>query len=129
MGGHVHMLFAGVPSLLPQVQSGRLRAIAISTLKRAPALPQVPTFDESGVKGFEATNWFGIFAPAKTPREIVMRLNADIDKVIRMPELAERFGNESLDVVGGPPETFRTFVRAEIDKYAKVIAAAGIPKQ
>src|SRR5688500_3218942 len=66
MGGHVHMLFAGVPSLLPQVQSGRLRAIAISSLQRAPALPQVPTFDESGVKGYEATNWFGLFAPAKT---------------------------------------------------------------
>jgi len=129
MGGHVHMLFAGVPSLLPQVQSGRLRAIAISSLKRAPALPQVATFDESGVKGYEATNWFGLFAPAKTPKEIVARLNGDIEKVIRSPELAERFGNESLDVIGGSPESFRTFVRAEIEKYAKVIAAAGIPKQ
>ena len=129
VGGHVHMLFAGVPSLLPQVQSGRLRAIAISTLKRAPALPQVPTFDESGVKGYEATNWFGLFAPAKTPRDIVARLNGDIDKVIRSPELAERFAAESLDVVGGPPESFASFVRAEIDKYAKVIKAAGIPKQ
>ena len=129
VGGHVHMLFAGVPSLLPQVQSGRLRAIAISTLKRAPALPQVPTFDESGLKGYEATNWFGLFAPAKTPRDIVARLNGDIDKVIRMPELADRFAAESLDVIGGPPESFASFVRAEIDKYAKVIKAAGIPKQ
>jgi tripartite-type tricarboxylate transporter receptor subunit TctC len=129
MGGHVHMLFAGVPSLLPQVQSGRLRGIAISSLKRAPALPQVPTFDESGVKGYEATNWFGIFAPAKTPRDIVAKLNGDIDKVIRTPDLVERFGNDSLEVVGGPPEAFRAFVRTEIDKYAKVIAAAGITKQ
>ena len=129
MGGHVHMLFAGVPSLLPQVQSGRLRAIAISTLKRAPALPQVPTFDESGLKGYEATNWFGLFAPARTPAEIVGRLNADIDKVIRSPELVERFGNESLEVVGGPPDSFKAFVAAEIDKYARVIKAAGIPKQ
>jgi tripartite-type tricarboxylate transporter receptor subunit TctC len=129
MGGHVHMLFAGVPSLLPQVQSGRLRAIAISTLKRAPALPQVPTFDESGLRGYEATNWFGLFAPARTPSEIVGRLNADIDKAIRSPELVERFGNESLEVVGGPPEAFKAFVAAEIDKYARVIKAAGIPKQ
>jgi tripartite-type tricarboxylate transporter receptor subunit TctC len=129
IGGHVHMLFTGVPSLLPHVQSGRLRAIAISTLKRAPAMPQVPTFDEAGVKGYEATNWFGLFAPAKTPRDIVARLNGDIDKVIRSPELAERFAAESLDVVGGPPESFASFVRAEIDKYAKVIKAAGIPKQ
>jgi tripartite-type tricarboxylate transporter receptor subunit TctC len=129
MGGHVDMLFAGVPSLLPQVQSGRLRAIAISSLKRVPALPQVPTFDESGVKGYEATNWFGIFAPAKTPREIVGRVNSEIDKVIRGPDLKERFANESLEVVGGPPDSFRAFVREEIDKYAKVIAAARIPKQ
>ncbi|HYC48366.1 MAG TPA: tripartite tricarboxylate transporter substrate binding protein [Burkholderiales bacterium] len=129
MGGHVHMLFAGVPSLLPPVQSGRLRAIAISSLKRAPAMAQVPTFDESGVKGYEATNWFGLFAPAKTPREIVAKLNAEIDKVIHQPELVQRFGNDSLEVIGGPPESFRSFVAAEIEKYARVIKAAGIPKQ
>jgi tripartite-type tricarboxylate transporter receptor subunit TctC len=129
VGGHVHMLFSGVPSLLPHVQSGRLRAIAISTVKRAPALPQVPTFDEAGVRGYEATNWFGLFAPAKTPKDIVGRLNAEIDKVIRSPELTERFANDSLDVIGGSPESFGAFVRAEIDKYAKVIQAAGIPKQ
>ncbi|HEX2824871.1 MAG TPA: tripartite tricarboxylate transporter substrate binding protein [Burkholderiales bacterium] len=129
MGGHVHMLFAGVPSLLPPVKSGRLRAIAISVLTRAPALPDVATFDESGVKGYEATNWFGLFTAAKTPRDIVARLNGDIDKVIHSPDLVERFGNESLEVIGGPPESFRAFVRAEIDKYAKVIAAAGIAKQ
>jgi tripartite-type tricarboxylate transporter receptor subunit TctC len=129
MGGHVHMLFAGVPSLLPQVQSGRLRAIAISSLKRAPAMPQVPTFDESGVKGYEATNWFGLFAPARTPRDIVAKLNAEIDKVIRQPDLVQRFGHDSLEVVGGPPESFRSFVAAEIEKYARVIKAAGIPKQ
>jgi tripartite-type tricarboxylate transporter receptor subunit TctC len=129
IGGHVHMLFAGVPSLLPHVNSGRLRAIAISTFKRAPAMPGVPTFDESGVKGYEAMNWFGLFAPAKTPKDIVGRLNTEIDKVIRSPELSERFAKESLDVVGGSPESFGQFVRAEIDKYARVIKAAGIPKQ
>jgi tripartite-type tricarboxylate transporter receptor subunit TctC len=129
MGGHVHMLFAGVPSIAPHVSSGRLRAIAVSTLQRAPALSQVPTFDESGLKGYEATNWFGLFAPAKTPREIVSRLNAEIDRVIRTPDLADRFANESLQVIGGPPEAFRTFVRTEIEKYGKVIEAAGIPKQ
>jgi tripartite-type tricarboxylate transporter receptor subunit TctC len=129
MGGHVHMLFAGVPSLAPHVSSGRLRAIAVSTRQRVPALSQVPTFDESGLKGYEATNWFGLFAPARTPREIVSRLNSEIDRVIRNPDLAERFANESLQVIGGPPEAFRTFVETEIEKYAKVIKAAGIPKQ
>ena len=129
IGGHVHMLFAGVPSLLPHVSAGRLRAIAISTLKRAPAMPSVPTFDESGLKGYEATNWFGVFAPAKTPKELVARLNAEFDRVIRSPELTERFNNDGLEPVGGLPESFASFVRAEIDKYAKVIKAAGIPKQ
>jgi tripartite-type tricarboxylate transporter receptor subunit TctC len=129
MGGHVHMLFAGVPSLLPHVNSGRLRAIAISSLKRAPAMSAVPTFDEAGVKGYEATNWFGLFAPAKTPKEVVLRINAEVEKIIKGPELRERFVNDGLDPIGGSPESFGAFIRAEIDKYAKVISAAGIPKQ
>src|SRR5688572_7780638 len=83
MGGHVHMIFSGVPSLLPHIESGRLRAVAISSLKRFSSIPKVPTFDESGVKGFEATNWFGLLAPAKTPKDIVMRLNLEVDKVIK----------------------------------------------
>ena len=129
IGGHVHMIFAGGPALLPHAASGRLRPIAISTLKRAIALPTVPTFDESGLKGYESTNWFGLLAPAKTPKEIVARLNAEIDKVIRSPELSERFRNEVLEVVGGPPEVFGAFLRTEIDKYARVVKLAGIPKQ
>lgn len=129
IGGHVHMIFAGGPALLPHVGSGRLRALAISTLKRAGAMPTVPTFDEAGVKGYEATNWFGLLAPAKTPKEVVSRLNAEIDRVIRSPELSERFGNEVLEVIGGPPEAFGAFLRTEIDKYARVVKVAGIPKQ
>jgi tripartite-type tricarboxylate transporter receptor subunit TctC len=129
MGGHVDMLIAGIPSLLPHVQSQRLRPIAISTLKRAPAMPRVPTFDESGLRGFEATNWFGIFAPAKTPKDIVTRLNAEIDRVIKSPDMSERFTNEGLETVGGPPESFARFLRLEIAKYARVIQAAGIAKQ
>jgi tripartite-type tricarboxylate transporter receptor subunit TctC len=129
VGGHVDMLFTGVPSLLPHVQSGRLRAIAISTLKRAPAMPQVPTFDESGLKGYEATNWFGIFAPARTSKEAVARLNTEIDRIIKSAEVRERFVNEGLEAVGGSPESFAAFVRDEIDKYSKVIKAARIAPQ
>jgi tripartite-type tricarboxylate transporter receptor subunit TctC len=129
VGGHVHMLFAGIPSLLPHVQSGRLRPIAISTLKRAPAIPTVPTFDESGLTGYEATNWFGLLAPAKTPRDIVTRLNVEIDRVIKSPDMIERFTNEGLETVGGAPDSFASFLRAEIAKYARVIQAAGIAKQ
>ena len=129
IGGHVHMTFSGGPSLLPHVEYGRLRAIAISTLKRSPGMPSVPTFDESGVKGYEATNWFGLLAAAKTPKEIIARLNIAVDGVIKNPEFRERFNKEVLETVGGSPESFGAFLREEIEKYANVIKAAGVPKQ
>jgi len=129
IGGHVHMLFVGVPTLLPHVQSGRLRAIAISTAKRFVAMPNVPTFDESGVKGYEATNWFGLLAPAQTPADAVSRMNAAVDTVLKMPDFRERFVNEGLETVGGSAESFKKFLRTEIEKYARVVKAAGIAKQ
>jgi tripartite-type tricarboxylate transporter receptor subunit TctC len=129
IGGHVHMLFAGVPAVLPHTESGRLRAVGISTLKRSPAMPAVATFDESGVKGYEATNWFGLLAPAKTPKEAVDRLNRAVDGVVRSADFRERFVKEGLDAVGGSPESFGRFLRDEIDKYAKVIRFADIPRQ
>ena len=129
IGGHVHMTLGGGPSLLPHLESGRLRAIAISTLKRSPAMPTVPTFDESGVKGYEATNWYGLLAPAKTPKETIVRLNAAVDSVIKQPEFRERFNKEVLETVGGSPESFGVFLREEIEKYAKVIKATGITPQ
>jgi len=129
IGGHVHMTFSGGPSLLPHLESGRLRAIAISTLKRAPAMSAVPTFDESGVKGYESTNWYGLLAAAKTPKEIIARLNSAVDSVIRNPEYRERLNKEVLEDIGDSPEYFGDFLREEIEKYSKVIKAAGIPKQ
>ena len=92
-------------------------------------MPTVPTFDESGVKGYEATNWYGLLAPAKTPKETIVRLNAAVDGVIKQPEFRERFNKEVLETVGGSPESFGTFLREEIEKYAKVIKAAGITPQ
>jgi len=129
IGGHVHMLFAGVPAVLPHAESGRLRAVGISTLTRSPAMPAVATFDESGVKGYEATNWFGLLAPAKTPREAVDRVNRAVDDVIRSADFRERFVREGLDAAGGSPEAFGKFLREEIAKYAKVIRFAAIPRQ
>jgi tripartite-type tricarboxylate transporter receptor subunit TctC len=129
LGGHVEMAFSGVPALVPHIQSGRLRAIAIGSLKRFPALPQVPTFDESGLKGYEATTWFGLMAPAKTPKEIVSRWNSEVDRILKSAELRERFINDGLEPMGGSPETFAKFIRAEIDKYARVIKAAHVPQQ
>src|SRR4051812_20159666 len=129
LGGHVEMIFSGVPALLPHIQTGRVRAIAIGSLKRFPALPQVPTFDEAGLKGYEATTWFGMLAPAKTPKDIVSRLNVEVDKAIKSADIQQKFVNEGLEPMGGTPEFFTKFMRAEIDKYAKVIKLAGIPKQ
>jgi len=129
VGGHVHMAMIGVPATQPHVQSGRLRALAISSSKRFVAMPNVPTFDESGVKGYEATNWFGLLAPAQTPAETVARLNAAIDTVLKMPDFRERFVNEGLETVGGSAESFKTFLRSEVAKYARVVKAAGLARQ
>jgi tripartite-type tricarboxylate transporter receptor subunit TctC len=129
LGGHVELNFSGVPALVPHIQSGRLRAIAIGSRKRFPALPEVPTFDESGLKGYEATTWFGLMAPAKTPKEVISRWNTEVDKILKSSELHERFINDGLEPMGGTPEAFGRFIRSEIDKYAKVIKAAGVPKQ
>ncbi len=129
LAGHVELMFSGVPLIVPHIQSGRLRAIGIGSLKRFPALPQVPTFDESGLKGYEATTWFGLLAPAKVPKEIVARWNVEVGKILTSADIRERFINDGLEPMGGSAEEFGKFIRAEIDKYAKVIKAAGVPQQ
>jgi tripartite-type tricarboxylate transporter receptor subunit TctC len=129
VAGHVDMIFSGVPALVPHIKSGRLRAIAIGSLKRFSALPEVPTFDESGVKGYEATTWFGLMAPIKTPREIIARLNAEVDKALKSADIQARFVNDGLEPIGGSAADFDKFIRDEIAKYAQVVKAAGIKPQ
>jgi len=129
MAGHVEMMFSGVPAIVPHVQSGRLRAIAIGSLKRFTAIPEVPTFDESGVKGYEATTWFGLMAPVKTPKEIVARWNVEVGRILASPDLKGRFINEGLEPMGGTQEEFTKFIRSEIDKYANVVKATGMKPQ
>ena len=126
IAGNVDMIFSGVPALVPHIQSGRLRAIAIGSLKRFPAIPSVPTFDESGLKGYEATTWFGLMAPIRTPKDIVARLNTEVAKIIASAEIQKRFIGDGLEPIGGSQEDFAKFIRDEIAKYAKVIKAAGI---
>ncbi len=126
IGGHVEILISGVPAVIGQIRNGRVRAIAIASLKRFPALPDTPTIDESGLKGFEATTWFGVMAPVKTPREIVTRLNAELARIVAGADVRERFISEGVEPVGGSSELFAGFIRSEIDKYAKVVNAAGI---
>ena len=126
IGGQVEMIFSGVPLLVPHIQAGRIRAIGIGSLKRFPALPAVPTIDESGLKGYEATTWFGLMAPIKVPKEIVSRLNAEVGKILASADVRDRFINEGVEPIGGTTEFFGAFIRDEIAKYAKVVKAANL---
>jgi len=126
ISGNVEMVFSGVPALVPHIKSGRLRPIAISSLERFPAVPEIPTFHESGVKGYEASNWFGLMVPSKVSRDIVNKINADVNKALDMKDVRERFDRDGLITKGGTIEEFGKFIRAETEKYANVIKKAGI---
>lgn len=126
ISGNVEMVFSGVPALIPHMNSGRLRGIAISSLERFAAVPNVPTFDESGVKGYEASNWFGLMAPSKVSRDIITKVNADGNKVLAGSDVRGKFDKSGLITKGGSIEMFDQFIRAETEKYARVIKRAGI---
>ena len=128
LGGHVEMIFSGVPALVPHIRSGRIRAIAIGSPKRFAAVPEVPTFDASGLKGYEASTWFGLMAPAKTPRELITRLNVEVGKVLASKEIRDRYQIEGLEPQGGSPEDFAKFIASEIALYTRVVKAANLQK-
>jgi tripartite-type tricarboxylate transporter receptor subunit TctC len=125
VSGQVQMLIATMPSTLPYVQGGRLRALAVASLKRAQAMPNVPTFIESGYPGFEVSAWNAMLAPAGTPPEIINRLNAVIVKAVQSPDLREKFASQGAEPVGDSPEQFGAYLKAEVAKWAKVIKASG----
>ena len=126
VGGHVDAVFNGITSAVALVRSGKLRALAVTSRLRSQALPEVPTMDESGLKDFEAVAWNGLGAPAKTPREVIGRINAEVIKIVHLPELKERFKSEGSDPVGSSPEEYAAFLRAEVAKWAKVIKFADV---
>ncbi len=128
IGGHVEMIFSGVPALIPHIKSGRIRSVAIGSPKRFAAVPEVPTFDEQGLKGYEASTWFGFMAPAKTPRDIIVKLNSETGKVLASKEIRERYQTEGLEPQGGTPEAFAKFIGSEIALYTRVVKAANLPK-
>jgi tripartite-type tricarboxylate transporter receptor subunit TctC len=125
VSGQVHLMFGTAVSFLPYVKSRRLHALAVTNPKRSPIVPDVPTVAESGLPGFEALQWFGIFAPAATPKDIIAKLNADIVKAVRLPEVQERMTALGADVVGSTPEAFASFQKADTAKWAKVVKASG----
>ncbi len=126
LAGEISLYFANVPSVIRHVQAGKLRPIALSGPKRTAAVPGIPTVAESGLPGFEVTSWFGVSAPARTPRPIVDRLNGDIVRALNTPDLRERLLGMGADPVGNTPEQYTAFVQNEIVKWGKVIKAAGI---
>ena len=125
IGGQVQIMFDNLPSALPQIKAGKLRAIAVTSLKRAPVLPDVPTISESGLPGFEASSWFGVLAPAGTPAPIVARINAEVNKWLQSADARERLLSQGAEAAGGTPEQFAYHIRAESEKWAKVVKASG----
>ncbi len=126
VGGHVDVVFNGLTSALPLVKSGKLRALAMTSLNRSATLPEVPTLDESGLKSFQAVAWNGLTAPARTPKDVIAKINTDVLKVIRSPELVEKLRAEGSDPVGSSVEQYAKFLREETAKWNKVIKVANI---
>lgn len=125
LGGQVQLMFDNLPPSLPQIKAGKLRALAVTTASRAPALPDVPTVAEAGLPGFEASSWFGLLAPAGTPREVIGRLNAEIAGWLASPEAKDKLASVGAIAMGGSPEDFAKHIAAETTKWAAVVKASG----
>jgi len=126
VGGHVDLVFNGLTSAITQIQSGRLRALAVTSLNRSVALPDLPTLDEAGLKGFQAVAWNGLTAPAGTPQAIIEKINADVRRIIKSPDLVQRLRSEGSDAVGSTVAEYTTFLREEIVKWNRIIQQAKI---
>jgi tripartite-type tricarboxylate transporter receptor subunit TctC len=121
IAGEVQVMFGNILAALPHVNSGKLKGIAVTSAHRTTALPAVPTIAEAGVPGYEATSWNGVFAPAKTPRPIISKLNTDIVKALNMPDVRDRLVAMGANPVGGTPEQFGAYVKHEIVRWGKVV--------
>ncbi len=126
LGGQIPLMFGPSPVVVPMVQAGRLRPLAFTGLKRSSQLPDVPTVDEAGVKGYENSGWYGMYGPRGVPKAIVARLNAALVAIVKMPDTRERFAALNLEPVGSSPEQFAQFLKDDLEKYARIAKAAGI---
>jgi tripartite-type tricarboxylate transporter receptor subunit TctC len=126
LGGNIQLIFATAASAVSHIKSGKIRALAVTTLKRSPLVPDLPTVAETGLKGFEAINWYGVLVPAKTPRAIIVRLNKDISTALMTPDIKELLFKQGLDAAPESPEAFGAYIKSELAKWAKVIKAAGL---
>ena len=126
VSGQVSMLFDNAPSSLGFIQQGKLRALAVTSTKRLPNLPDVPTMSEAGIKGYESLSWSGVVAPAATPKPVIDKLNQAIDRILKSDEAKRRLSALGVEPVGGPPEDFARHIRVESDKWGKLIKSAKI---
>ena len=126
IGGQITIYASSMPPALPLINGGKLRALGVTSGKRLAPLPNVPTVAESGVAGYEAVNWYGVLMPARTPKDIVAKVHADIVRVLKQPDIKERFAGEGGDIVANTPEEFGAFIRKEIPKWSKVVKDAGV---
>jgi tripartite-type tricarboxylate transporter receptor subunit TctC len=126
VSGEVQVLFTSIPAGLGQVKAGRLRALAVSTLKRSSAMPNVPTIDESALKGYDAASWYGLFMPAGAPKNAVASISREVVKIMQAPDIRDRFMADGFEPAGMGPDDFAKYLRAEIRKWDKIIKAAGI---
>jgi tripartite-type tricarboxylate transporter receptor subunit TctC len=129
LAGEIAANFPSVPTALPYIKAGRLRGLGVTTSKRTQALPDVPSIAEAGVPGYEATQWFGLLAPAGTPHAIVERLNQETTRALRSAEVKDRITGEGMEVVASTPEQFAAYIKSETEKWNKVIKSAGIKPQ
>jgi tripartite-type tricarboxylate transporter receptor subunit TctC len=126
VAGHVSVTVASMLGTMPHVRSGKLRALGVTSGKRVANAPDVPTVAEAGVPDYESLQWYGLLAPTGTPKEIIARLNREAVAALRMPEISARLANDGTEIVAGTPEEFGAYLRAETEKWAKVVKAAGI---
>jgi tripartite-type tricarboxylate transporter receptor subunit TctC len=126
LSGEVSLIFGGIAQSAPLIKAGKLKALAVSGLRRSPAMPDVPTVAESGVPGFEAGSWYGLLAPGATPRALVERINKDVVRAVQLPDVRERLMNEAFEVPSDTPEQFAAHIKADVVKWAKVVKEAGI---
>ncbi len=125
LGGHITMMFDNLPSALPVVKEGKLRALGVTSARRSPSAPDIPTLAEQGLHGFDADSWFAIFAPANTPKDVITRLNAELNRIYQLPDVQARLKTLGLDPILGTPEKLASYQRAEIAKWAKVVKESG----
>jgi tripartite-type tricarboxylate transporter receptor subunit TctC len=125
LGGRIDMIFDNMPSALPLVKGGEVRALAVTSAQRSPAAPNIPTMAEAGLPGFEATSWFALYAPAGLPRDVQLKINAETQRVLALPDVKEKLSTLGLDVSPGTPEQLAAFTLAETQKWAKVVKESG----